>query len=113
QWQQLGMLEEKIPTGDAAIAHLKAYPFLMVDTALFDAEFKIGLLKKVDAVDEKLNGLLIHGDNFQAIKLIEASYRNKIECVYIDPPYNTVHSKIAYKNQFEHSSWMTLINNTL
>jgi adenine-specific DNA-methyltransferase len=113
QWQQLGMLEGSIPTGDAAIAHLKAYPFLMVDTALFDAEFKFSLLKQADAIDEKLNGLLIHGDNFQALQIIRKNFEKKIGCVYIDPPYNAPNSEIAYKNNFKHSSFLSLVENRL
>lgn len=113
QWQQLGMLEGKIPSGGAAIAHLKTYPFLMVDTALFDAEFKFSLLKQVDAIDEKLDGLLIHGDNFLALNLLENCYRGQVSCIYIDPPYNAKTSEILYKNAFKHSSWLSLISNRL
>ena len=112
QWQQLGMLQGNLPIGDAALQHLKAYPYLMLDTALFESAFKYQLLANIDQLDESLDGLLINGDNYQALNLLKECYKRKIECVYIDPPYNTVHSKIAYKNQFEHSSWMTLINNT-
>lgn len=113
QWLQLGMLEGIIPTGDAAIALLKAHPFLMVDTALFDAAFKFALLKQLDAIDEKLDGLLIHGDNFQALQILKDRYEQKIGCVYIDPPYNAPNSEIAYKNNFKHSSFLSLIENRL
>jgi len=113
QWQQLGMLDGKMPTGDAAITHLKAYPYLMVDTALFDDEFKFALLKQVNAVDEELDGLLIHGDNFQGLNLLRDKYTNKVDFIYIDPPYNTAASEILYKNQYKHSSWVTLIRDRL
>lgn len=110
QWDNLGMLAEGVSrTAD----HLQAHPFLMVDTALFDLGFKHKLLGAIDNLDESLDGLLIHGDNFQALNLVKEHYRASIDFIYIDPPYNTVHSKIAYKNQFEHSSWLALISNTL
>ena len=47
------------------------------------------------------------------MNLVKERCRASIDFSYIDPPYNTVHSKIAYKNQFEHSSWLALIANTL
>ena len=110
QWNKLGMLEEG---GSRTIDHLQAHQYLMVDTALFDLGFKHKLLGAIDNLDESLDGLLIHGDNFQALNLVKEHYRASIDFIYIDPPYNTVHSKIAYKNQFEHSSWLALISNTL
>lgn len=118
QWDKLGMLDSnKVDLFKQAkagsIEYLKAHPYLMADTALFDVVFKQALLAAVDNLDESLDGLLIHGDNFQALNLLQERYREQVKCTYIDPPYNTVHSKIAYKNQFEHSSWLALIANTL
>ncbi len=31
----------------------------------------------------------MHGDNFQALNLLQRRYQEKVKCVYIDPPYNT------------------------
>ena len=36
-----------------------------------------------------------------------------IKAIYIDPPYNTDATKIIYKNGYEHSTWMTLLENRL
>lgn len=113
QWQQLGMLEGSIPSGDAAIAHLKAYPFLMVDTTLFDAEFKFALLKQVDAIDEKLDGLLMHGDNFQGLNLLKNRYFERVKCIYIDPPYNTGADEFLYKDKYQHSSWLSMVSDRI
>ena len=119
QWRTLGMLEissvEKPELSSQAevgsVEYLKAHPYLMVDTALFDAAFKPALLTAVDNLDESLDGLLIHGDNFQALNLLQARYREQVKCVYIDPPYNTSASEILYKNSYKHSSWLSLISN--
>lgn len=35
------------------------------------------------------NGILFHGDNFMAMSMLLKQYRDKIDLVYIDPPYNT------------------------
>lgn len=92
---------------------LKDNPYLVLDTAFFSAEFKAKLLERIENIDEQTNGLLIQSDNFQALNLLLNKYRKSVECVYIDPPYNTVHSEIVYKNQFKHSTWLTLISNPL
>ncbi|MFZ4504573.1 MAG: endonuclease domain-containing protein, partial [Methylovulum sp.] len=45
--------------GQEQITYLKENPYLMVDTALFDAAFKYALLATVDSLDDSLDGLLI------------------------------------------------------
>jgi len=36
-----------------------------------------------------------------------------VKCIYIDPPYNTDASAILYKNDYKHSSWLTLMENRI
>lgn len=92
---------------------LKANDKLLLDTRFFDEGFKDRLLASIENFDEQCDGLLIHSENFQTLRFIETRYAATVPVAYIDPPYNTVYSKIAYKNSFEHSSWLTLIFNTL
>lgn len=110
EWKKLGVWDGDAP---GTMEDLKAAPYRMVDTAVFDEEFKRLLLANIEDVDKAVDGVIINGDNFQALNLAKYRYQSSIDFVYIDPPYNTVHSKIAYKNQFEHSSWLALISNTL
>lgn len=92
---------------------LKANPFLVLDTAFFSDAFKEKLIDGIDDLDEKLDGLMIHSENFQALNLLQNKYNEKIDCCYIDPPYNTDASKILYKNNYEHSSWLSLMNDRI
>lgn len=92
---------------------LKKNPTLMIDTRFFDIDFKYKILSHFERLDEHITGILINSDNFHALKILFKKYQQKIKCCYIDPPYNTVHSKILYKNTFEHSSWLSLLNNTV
>ena len=113
QWEKLGMLENSKAdlfkqAKAGSIEYLKDHPFLMADTALFDAAFKYALLATVDNLDESLDGLLIHGDNFQTLNLLQNRFRDQISCIYADPPYNAKYSEIIYKNNFKHSSWLTM-----
>lgn len=33
--------------------------------------------------------MIIHGDNLEALKALPPEYEGKVDCIYIDPPYNT------------------------
>jgi adenine-specific DNA-methyltransferase len=56
---------------------------------------------------------MIHSDNFQALRLIDSRYREKVKCIYIDPPYNTASSAIPYKNDYKHSSFAAMMYDRL
>ncbi len=96
-------------TKPLTVEFLKANSKLMLDTRFFDEVFKGRLIASIENFDEQCDGLLIHSENFQALNLIGERYKQQIKATYIDPPYNTVHSEIIYKNQFKHSSWLSLI----
>lgn len=115
QWSSLGFLTQEdglfATGGTGSVEYLLQHPFLLVDTSLFDLAFKARLLAEMDSLDERLDGLLIHSDNFQALNLIQNRYAGAIACIHIDPPYNTDTSGFAYKNNFRHSSWLTMMKN--
>lgn len=92
---------------------LTANPTLMVDTRHFDEEFGARLLEAIEDLDGWTDGVLIHSENFQALNLMERPYRQGIDCVYIDPPYNSKTTEIAYKNTYKDSSWLSLMENRL
>lgn len=100
------------------LADLKSNPTLVLDTKFFQEKdgsnpFKDKILAEIENLDERTNGLLINSENYQALSILQEKYRNKINCIYIDPPYNTKSSPILYKNHFKHSSWTTLIDNRI
>ncbi len=88
---------------------LKANPFLVLDTAFFDQKFKDELLEQFDDLDAETAGLLVHGENSQALNLLTERYRDQVSSIYIDPPYNTDAAPIAYKNGYKDSSWLSLL----
>jgi adenine-specific DNA-methyltransferase len=89
---------------------MKAHPTLVVDTRNFDMGFTARLLEAVENLNEQTDGVLFHSENFQALSLMQQRYREQVNCIYIDPPYNTAGSEIAYKNSYKHSSWLSLIH---
>ncbi len=95
------------------VAFLKAHPTLVLDTRFFDQEFKDRLLASFDDLDEQTGGLVIQGDNYQALGLLGEAYSGRVNCIYIDPPFNTAGSEILYKNEYKHSSWLAMISEPL
>ena len=98
------------------VEFLKANPYLVLDTLHFDADFTDGLLAALsdaDPLDEQMDGLLVHGENFQALNLLQARYREQVQCVYIDPPYNTGSDGFAYRDSYQHSSWLAMLTDRL
>ena len=121
EWVRLFAIDE-ITGGDLfsapysvplTIEFLKFNPFLVLDTAFFSAEFKERLVDSIEDLDKKLDGLMIHSENSQAIRLLQTKYRKHVKCIYIDPPYNAKSSEILYKNTFKHASWLSLMENRL
>ncbi len=89
------------------------YPTLPLDTRYFDDAFVDKLLSLFDDLESQIDGVLLNSENFQAMDLLMEKYRNSIRCVHIDPPYNTNTSGFLYKNDYQHSSWLTMMENRL
>lgn len=93
----------------------ETYPTLVLDTQYFDAEFKRQLLEALpfESLDEAIDGLLIHGENWQALNLLKHKLAGQVDCIYIDPPYNTGSDEFIYKDRYQHSSWLTMMEERL
>ncbi|EGQ60715.1 methyltransferase, partial [Acidithiobacillus sp. GGI-221] len=57
--------------------------------------------------------LIIEGDNFDALRALRVSHKEKVRCIYIDPPYNTQKKDFVYNDRFvdkthrfRHSLWL-------
>ncbi|AWK85406.1 site-specific DNA-methyltransferase [Azospirillum thermophilum] len=90
-------------------AFLRANPFLVLDTKHFDEDFKARLLASIDDLDDRMDGLLVHSENFGALNLTSARFRSRVDCIYIDPPYNTGSDDFVYKDSYQHSSWSSML----
>jgi len=103
-----------------------------------DAEFALGdlvavaefgepiypYLKSIDTVcnapDSDLWHTLIEADNYHALQLLEYLYAGKVDCIYIDPPYNTGARDWKYNNDYvdgsdayRHSKWLSFMEKRL
>ena len=81
-------------------------------------------LKPIDSVcnapDSYLWHTLIEADNYHALQLLEYLYAGKVDCIYIDPPYNTGARDWKYNNDYvdssdsyRHSKWLSFIERRL
>jgi len=89
------------------INFLKENQFLVIDTSLFPEQFKHELISKLDKLDENTTGNLLHSDNQQGLNLISEKFKKDIDCIFIDPPYNTGNDGFIYKDAYCHSSWLS------
>ncbi len=95
-------------------AFLKENATLVLDTRNFDANFVAQLLEEMGNLDEKTDGVLFDSENFQALSVMQARYRDQVKCIYIDPPYNTgTQNSFAYKDSYQHSSWASMMHDRL
>ena len=81
-------------------------------------------LKPLDSVcnapDSDLWHTLIEADNYHALQLLEYLYAGKVDCIYIDPPYNTGAKDWKYNNDYvdgndayRHSKWLSFMERRL
>lgn len=81
-------------------------------------------LKKFDCVcnspDDELWHILIEADNLHALMLLQQLYPGKVDCIYIDPPYNTGAKDWKYTNNYidssdsyRHSKWLSMMEKRL
>ncbi len=81
-------------------------------------------LKPIDTVCNAPNSdlwhTLIEADNYHALQLLEYLYAGKVDCIYIDPPYNTGARDWKYNNDYvdgsdayRHSKWLSFMEKRL
>ncbi|MEH7076980.1 site-specific DNA-methyltransferase [Neobacillus drentensis] len=69
---------------------------------------------------KKSSHILIEADNYHALQLLDYVYPGKVDCIYIDPPYNTGSKDWKYNNDyvdkndvFRHSKWLSMMEKRL
>ena len=119
----------RITDGVAACLHKESRETCTVDVAELVAVAEFGesiypYLKPIDSVcnapDSGLWHTLIEADNYHVLQLLEYLYAGKVDCIYIDPPYNTGARDWKYNNDYvdgsdayRHSKWLSFIQKRL
>ena len=106
EWQGLGMITEK--------KEIEKKATLPIDTKYLSEDLKLEILSQFENLDEALDGWLIKSENYQALNTILPKFKEQIQTIYIDPPFNLDKStQFDYLNNYKDSSWATLLENRL
>jgi adenine-specific DNA-methyltransferase len=76
--------------------------------------------KKIITDSNKPSNILIEGDNYHTLSVLNYTHHRKIDVVYIDPPYNTGNNDFIYNDRFvdkedayRHSKWLSFMSKRL
>ena len=100
---------------------------ISVDDLVAYADFRQTIYPGLVAVDRVERGekddpyhVVINGENFHALQAMLWCYAGKVDCIYIDPPYNTGAKDWKYNNdyvdgndQYKHSKWLSFMEQRL
>ena len=86
-----------------------------------DAENALPVLKELKSKEIKTDNesptnILIEGDNYHALSVLNFTHQGKVDVIYIDPPYNTGKNDFKYNDKwineddsYRHSKWLSFI----
>ncbi len=98
-----------VPLGHPSIRG--EFKHLPIDTKFFK-DLELEILSLFDDLDNSLDGWLIKSENYQALNTILPKFKEKVQTIYIDPPFNTG-DDFPYIDKFQNSTWLTLMENRL
>lgn len=85
---------------------------------IYPALTSVGVLRRGAA--EGAHHAVINGENFHALQLFVYLYEGRVDCIYIDPPYNTGARDWKYNNRYvdkndswRHSKWLSMMEKRL
>src|SRR6266581_6038614 len=91
---------------------LQGHRTLVVDTRHFSSDFTARVVATIDGLDDHTSGIAVQSDNFHFLSLMSARFRERVQCAYIDPPFNTG-DDFFFKDGYRFSSWLGLLENRL
>jgi len=136
EWQELGIVDNDFKVSDIfenspsvkgwqakpdEVVLNPKYKHLPIDTKYFkDLELEIlslfddGSTSLTTGLDKSLDGWLIKSENYQALNTILPKFKEKVQTIYIDPPFNLDSSdQFMYRTNYKDANWATLLENRL
>lgn len=94
------------------------------EQVVLDCQNNLPILKEVKEkhikTDDIDDNILIEGDNYHALSVLNYTHENKIDVIYIDPPYNTGSEDFIYndkyidkEDKYRHSKWLNFMEKRL
>ncbi|MEM3859449.1 MAG: site-specific DNA-methyltransferase, partial [Candidatus Micrarchaeaceae archaeon] len=115
EWKDLGIVDNKFDKSKVLENRElnKNYQHLPIDTKYFK-DLELEILGLFDDLDKSLDGWLIHSENYQALNTILPKFKEKVQTVYIDPPFNKEqNADYLYNVKYKDSTWATMLENRL
>lgn len=120
EWRALKMVDETFTVQSFWETNLfgpqlhHRYRFLPLDTCYFK-DLEPEILSLFSDLDEALDGWLIKSENYQALTTILPKFREKVQTIYIDPPFNKDEQEREYDylSKYTDAVWITLLENRL
>jgi len=115
EWQALGIVDESFNLNDVLKNNnlTEKYKHLPIDTRYFK-DLELEILSLFDDLDNQLDGWLIKSENYQALNTILPKFKEKVQTIYIDPPFNLDSSdQFMYRTNYKNANWATLLENRL
>ena len=90
------------------VEFLQANKNLLVDTTWFSSHFTEAVLNYQVDFDEGLCGIVVSSEATQSSRLLRRWLSGRVGVLLADPPYNTGDDGFPYKDNYQHSSWLTM-----
>jgi adenine-specific DNA-methyltransferase len=101
----------KAPVGDLLVVKRFGEP-------IYPALTPLGSVRRGDVA--KPHHAVINGENFHALQLLVYQFEGQVDCIYLDPPYNTGARDWKYNNRYvddadvwRHSKWLSMMEKRL
>lgn len=121
EWQTLGIVDDGF-TPSVILTRSDSegeeslnpkYRHLPIDTKHFK-DLELEILGLFDHLDDALDGWLIKSENYQALNTILPKFRERVQTIYIDPPFNKEQdADYHYSVKYKDATWITLLANRL
>ncbi|MBU4350605.1 site-specific DNA-methyltransferase [bacterium] len=118
EWKDLGIVADnfnnsEILENNLIGRQLEKYKHLPIDTKYFK-DIELEILGLFDDLDTSLDGWLIKSENYQALNTVLPKFKEKVQTIYIDPPFNKESdADYFYSVKYKDASWITLLENRL
>jgi adenine specific DNA methylase Mod len=119
EWQELGIVDDTFKVKEVFENDIygkkltKKYEHLPIDTKYFK-DLELEILSQFEDLDNALDGWLIKSENYQALNTILPKFKEKVQTIYIDPPFNLDSSdQFLYRTNYKDANWATLLENRI
>jgi len=119
EWKELGIVDNNFNKDQILENNIigkvlnEKYKYLPIDTKYFK-DLELEILGFFDDLDNSLDGWLIKSENYQALNTILPKFKEKVQTIYIDPPFNKEQdADYFYSVKYKDSTWTTVLENRL